>query len=122
MFDHVGLIHYPVAAASGDAMFEAALDAGAGNCESGEGGHEITTSVEDLNAVREALAKKFGDAEASRLAWKPKNLIPVTDKDHILKIVRIIDGLEDLDDVQHVYANYDIAEDALAAAEEALKA
>ncbi len=113
MFDRVGLIVYPAEKASADAMFEAALEAGADNVESDEYGHEITCQPEAFIDVREALMAKFGDTETARLAWKPQNVITVTDEEQAAKLLKLIDTLEDSDDVQVVEGNYDIPEELL---------
>lgn len=113
MFDRVGLIQYPADAASGDAMFEAALEAGAENCESDDDMHEITCEAESFNEVRDVLVEQFGDPEVGRLDWKPNTLSEV-DKDGAEKILRLIDTLEESDDVQHVSTNADIPDDVLA--------
>ena len=110
MFERIGLIQYPHKAASEEAMFEAALEAGADNCESDNNVHEITINPDQLNEVREALAEKFDDPEVAKLDWKPMNTIEV-DENQAEKIMNIIDTLEDHDDVQSVAANYDISDE-----------
>jgi len=111
MFLRCGLIGYPAAAASADAMFEAALEAGADNVESGET-HEITTTVEGFAAVRDALEQAFGPAAEARLAWKPLNAI-APDEDSAGSLLKLLDVLDEDDDVQLVSANFDIAQDVL---------
>ena len=113
MFDRIGAIRYPVAAASGEAMFEGALDAGADNVESDEEGHEITCAPTDLGAVRDALEAKFGTPEYARLDWKPQTTVPVTDLDTAKALLKLLDVLEDDDDVQRVQANFEIADDLM---------
>lgn len=113
MFDHVGLIHYDAKAASEDAMMEAAIEAGADDVASDEDGHEITTSLEGLAEVTKALEAKFGEPKSSKLVWKPQNNIAVDDEAGE-KILKLINALEDNDDVQNVYANFEIS-DALMA-------
>ncbi len=113
MFDRIGAIRFPAAAASADAMFEAALDAGADNVESSEDGHEIITSPDDLGAVREALEAKFGAPEYARLDWKPQTLVPVNDEDTAKTLMKLLDVLEDNDDVQRVQANFEIPDEIL---------
>jgi len=113
MFDHVGLIQYEAKAASEDAMMEAAIEAGAEDVASGEDGHEITTSLEDLVEVTKALEAKFGEPKSSKLIWRPQNTIAVDDEAGE-KILKLINSLEDNDDVQNVYANFEIS-DALMA-------
>jgi YebC/PmpR family DNA-binding regulatory protein len=112
MFDHVGLVEYPAAVAEADAMFEAALEAGAENCESDDETHEITCAVDELNVVRDALEAKFGEAEKAKLSWKPKDPTNV-DEEQAQSLMKLIDVLDDNDDVQEVYGNYAIADDIL---------
>lgn len=112
MFDRIGLIEYPSNIASSDAMFEAALEAGATDCESEEEAHSIICAPDDFNEVRDALAKKFGDATTGLLSWRPQNTIEVAG-DQAEKLLKLIDVLEDNDDVQFVYGNYDVSEEEL---------
>ena len=105
MFEKVGQVSFPAAIAGGEAMFEAALEAGASNCESGSEFHEITCEAADLNAVKEALMAKFGEPEEAKLVWKPKDPMVVDDQTKAQAILDLIESLEDLDDVQAVYAN-----------------
>jgi transcriptional/translational regulatory protein YebC/TACO1 len=113
MFDRIGAIRFPAAAASADAMFEAALDAGADNVESSDDGHEIVTNPDDLGAVREALEAKFGAPEYARLDWRPQTLVPVTNEDTAKTLLKLLDVLEDNDDVQRVQSNFEIPDDIL---------
>ncbi len=114
MFDRVGEITYPADAADADAMFEAALEAGAEEVESDEDGHAIYTDGADLHAVVEALTAALGkEPDNANLIWKPKEPIEL-DKDGAEKMMRLIDALEDNDDVQTVYGNYTIPESVLA--------
>jgi len=113
IFDHIGEIAYPAAAGSGDAMFEAALEAGADNVESGEEGHLVTTAPDDLNAVRDALEAKFGPPQSARLAWRPKTTAP-TEGEAADRLLKLLETLEDSDDVQNVYANFEISDEAMA--------
>jgi YebC/PmpR family DNA-binding regulatory protein len=113
MFDRLGQVDYPADAASADAMFEAALEAGADNVESGEEGHSITCAADDLNAVRDALEAKFGAPQSARLVWKPKSSTPV-DGDTAATLFRLLETLEDNDDVQNVYANFEVSDDVMA--------
>ncbi len=113
MFDRVGQIIYPVEVADADAMFEAALEAGADNVESDESGHEITCATEDYNAVSEALDAAFGTPEEAGLVWKPQNTIEVNE-DQASTLIKLLDTLDDNDDVQNVASNFDIPDDILA--------
>jgi len=112
MFDRIGQISYPADKADADAMFEAALEAGAENVESSEDGHVITCAPEDLSAVREALSEKFGAPENAELTWKPQNTVPV-DEGQAETIMKLLAVLEDNDDVQSVSANFEIPDDIM---------
>ncbi len=112
MFDRVGAIAYKADAASEDAMLEAALEAGANDVESGADGHTVYTANDELAAVAAALEAKFGEAGSVKLVWKPQNLIEVSG-DAAGGLMKMMDALEDCDDVQNVYANYDIAADEM---------
>ncbi len=109
MFNRCGLIYYPAAAASADAIFETALEAGADNVESDTDGHQITTSVEGFAGVRDALESAFGTAESARLGWLPINTL-TPEEDTAATLLKLIDTLEDNDDVQTVEGNFDIPE------------
>ena len=109
MFTRIGQIIYAAAAASSDAMLEAVIDAGGENVESGADIHDITTSVDDLGAVRTALEKKFGEPQSAKLTWNPQTLVPVTGE-AAQNLVKLLDVLDDDDDVQDVIGNFDIAE------------
>ncbi|HKX06783.1 MAG TPA: YebC/PmpR family DNA-binding transcriptional regulator [Stellaceae bacterium] len=112
MFDRLGEVIYPSKVATADAMFEAAVEAGADNVESGPEQHTITCAADDLNAVRDALEQRFGAAQSAKLVWRPKTSAPVAgdDADTLLKL---LETLEDSDDVQSVYANFEMADDVL---------
>ncbi len=112
-FDRVGEISYPVTAGSDDEMMMAALDAGADDVESDEDGHWIYCAVEALNAVSDALEKALGESIESKLIWKPQTLTEV-DLETATKLMRLIDMLEEDDDVQNVTHNFDIPEDVAA--------
>jgi YebC/PmpR family DNA-binding regulatory protein len=112
MFEHVGEIAYPASAASADAMLEAAIEAGAEDVVSDDDGHVVTSGPEDLNGVRDALESHFGPAESARLVWRPKTSSPV-DEDTATTLFKLLETLEDSDDVQNVYANFEVAEDVL---------
>ncbi|MEM9469960.1 MAG: YebC/PmpR family DNA-binding transcriptional regulator [Pseudomonadota bacterium] len=109
MFDRVGQILYPIVKASADDMFEAAVEAGAENCESEGDIHAIQTSQEDLGAVRDALEAKFGEAEKVDLIWQPNTMSEV-DADKASTLMKLVDMLEDDDDVQVVTTNMDVDE------------
>jgi len=109
MFARIGQIVYPAGAATADAMLDAVIEAGGDNVESGADGHEITTSVEDFGAVRAALEKKFGEPQSAKLAWKPHTIVPVTGE-NVQNLIKLLEVLDDNDDVQNVTGNFDIAE------------
>ena len=113
MFDHVGSIEYDAKVASEDAMMEAAIEAGAEDVASTPDGHEVTTSLEGLVEVSRALESRFGEPRKSKLIWRPQNTVAVDDEAGE-KILKLIGSLEDNDDVQNVYANFEIS-DALVA-------
>ena len=113
MFDHVGVIEYDADKASADDMLEAAIDAGADDVVSGEGGHEVYASQETFREVAKALEAKFGEARKAALTWKPHNTVPVDDETGE-KLLKLIDHLNEHDDVQNVYANFEVS-DALMA-------
>lgn len=112
MFDRVGQIIYPAKTASADAMFEAGVEAGAENVESGDDGHEVICVPGDFGAVRDALEAKFGVAEKSALVWKPNVLTPV-DLETAKAIFDLVEALEDNDDVQSVTTNVDVNDDVM---------
>ncbi|HVO00633.1 MAG TPA: YebC/PmpR family DNA-binding transcriptional regulator [Candidatus Cybelea sp.] len=112
MFERKGVILYPAKAASGDAMFEAALEAGADNVDSTAAGHEITCAPDDFSAVRDGLEAKFGEAAEAKLQWRPMNTTLV-EGDAADSLLKLIDALEDNDDVQNVYANYEVSDETL---------
>jgi YebC/PmpR family DNA-binding regulatory protein len=113
LFDRVGEIVYPMVVASADQVFEAAVEAGADNVESGAESHAISTAVDDLNAVRDALEKRFGGAQSAKLVWRPKATTAIAG-DAAQTLVKLLETLEDNDDVQSVYANFEMAEDVMA--------
>jgi YebC/PmpR family DNA-binding regulatory protein len=113
LFTRLGVIRYLPAAASADAMLEAAIEAGAENAESGAEGHEITTSVDDFFAVRDALEQKFGTPEEAKLDWRPTTFVTL-DETRAAGLLKLVDALEENDDVQNVYANFDIPDSVMA--------
>ena len=110
MFNRLGVVDYPAAAASEDDMLEAAIEAGADNVESGAERHEVTCEVESFFAVRDALEARFGPAETARIDWRPVTVVTL-DEERGTTILKLIDVLEENDDVQAVYANFDLPED-----------
>jgi YebC/PmpR family DNA-binding regulatory protein len=113
MFDHVGVVEFDAKVASADAMLEAAIEAGAEDVVSGENGHEVYTTAESLREVAKVLEAKFGEPRKAALTWRPHNTVPVDDEQGE-KVLKLIDALNDQDDVQNVYANFEVS-DALVA-------
>ena len=112
MFERVGQIEYPCDATDEDTMFEAALEAGADDCASDADGHIITTASESLHEVSGALTDKFGDPKSAKLAWNPKTTAEL-DQSQAEKILKLIDALEESDDVQEVTANFEISDEVM---------
>jgi YebC/PmpR family DNA-binding regulatory protein len=113
MFDRVGEIRFPAASAGAEAMFDGALEAGASDVESDESGHLVTCEPDDLHSVAGALEGRFGEPESAKLAWRPQNTVPV-DEDSAGTVLRLLDALDDNDDVQGIAANYEIDDEVLA--------
>ena len=113
MFDRTGVIEYDASVASDDAMLDAAIEAGADDVTSSENGHEVYASQETFREVAKALEAKFGEARKAALTWKPQNTVPVDDETGE-KLLKLIDLLNEHDDVQNVYANFEVS-DALVA-------
>jgi len=112
MFERVGEIRYSASAASDEAMFEAALEAGAEDVQSSADGHEIVCAPANLHAVAAALVKGFGDPGSTKLVWKPRSTVPVGEDD-AQTLFNLFNALDDNDDVQSVSANYEIAEETM---------
>ena len=112
-FDRMGLITYPASAGDADSVFEAALEAGAEDVESSEDEHSIWTSMDALHEVAKALEASLGEAESAKLAWKPQLLVEV-DEANAATLLKMIDALEDDDDVQTVWGNYDVSDEVMA--------
>ncbi|HEX9523151.1 MAG TPA: YebC/PmpR family DNA-binding transcriptional regulator, partial [Reyranella sp.] len=116
MFDRLGEFRFPLSAGTPDEVLEKAIDAGADDVLSGEGPegvHEIYCAQENFNAVREALEKSLGQPSAAKLMWRPKTTTPV-EGEVVQTLLDLIAALEDNDDVQNVYANFEVSDDALA--------
>jgi transcriptional/translational regulatory protein YebC/TACO1 len=109
MFDHVGVVEYDAKVASADAILEAAIDAGAEDVVSSESGHEIYTAQDSLREVAKALEAKFGESRKAALVWKPQNTVPVSDEQGE-KLFKLIETLNEHDDVQNVYANFEVSD------------
>jgi YebC/PmpR family DNA-binding regulatory protein len=111
-FEHVGEIAYPASAASADDMLEAAIEAGAGDVVNDPDGHVVISAPDDFNSVRDALESRFGPADSARLAWRPQTTA-VIDEDTAASLFKLLETLEDSDDVQNVYANFEVGDDVL---------
>ncbi len=109
MFSHVGVVEYDAGVASADAMLEAAIDAGAEDVISDETGHQVFTTPETLRDVAKALEAKFGEPRKAATVWKPQNTVALDDEAGE-KMLRLIETLDDSDDVQNVYANFEVSD------------
>ncbi len=108
----LGLITYPATAGDADKVFEAALEAGAEDVTSSEDGHEIWTAQGDLHEVAKALEPVLGEAEGAKLAWKPQTTVEV-DEANAATLLKLVDTLDDDDDVQTVWGNYAVPDDVM---------
>jgi YebC/PmpR family DNA-binding regulatory protein len=109
MFDHVGVVEYDAAVASDDAMLEAAIEAGAEDVVSNEDGHQVFTTTDTLAEVAKALEAKFGEPRKAAMVWKPQNSIGLDDEAGE-KVLSLIETLDDNEDVQNVYANFEVSD------------
>jgi YebC/PmpR family DNA-binding regulatory protein len=109
MFAHVGVVEYDASAASADAMLEAAIEAGAEDVVSSADGHQVFTTPESLNEVAKALEEKFGEPRKAALLWKPQNTVSLDDEAGE-KVLKLIEALDDSEDVQNVYANFEVSD------------
>jgi YebC/PmpR family DNA-binding regulatory protein len=109
MFDRVGVVEYDAKVATADQMLEAAIEAGAEDVVSDENGHQVYTAADSLNEVAKALEAKFGEARKAALVWKPQNTIALDDEQGE-KVLKLVSTLEEHDDVQNVYANFEVSD------------
>ena len=114
LFSRAGEIVYPAAKATADAMLEAAIEAGADDVVSDDAAHTVTSAFEAIGETSAALAQRFGDATSVKAVWKPQTLAPL-DQEKAESLLKMVDALDEDDDVQAVFSNADIAEDVLAA-------
>lgn len=112
MFDRVGAIDYDAAVATADDMFEAAIEAGAEDVESGDDGHTLYCEADSLHDVVKGLEQTCGDPRSAAIIWRPQNAIELDDEAGE-KLLRLLDALEDSDDVQNVYANFEMSEEVM---------
>jgi YebC/PmpR family DNA-binding regulatory protein len=113
MFSRLGVVRYAANAADADSVLEAAIEAGADEVVSDEDGHEVQTGIENFFAVRDALVQKFGEPAEAAVEWQPNTSV-MLDEDKARSVMKLIDVLEDDDDVQNVYANFEVPDDILA--------
>ncbi|MBB6465372.1 YebC/PmpR family DNA-binding regulatory protein [Aminobacter lissarensis] len=113
MWDRVGEIVYDAKVGDADKVMDAAIEAGADDVQSDEDGHTITCAFENLGEVSKALEGSLGDAESVKIVWKPQNNVPV-DEERAQSLMKLVGTLEDDDDVQNVYANFEVDEATLA--------
>ncbi len=114
MFEKVGQIVYPAKAGSEDKIMEAAIDAGAQDAESDEETHTIFSAFEDLSAVSEALEGILGAPKSTAIVWRPKVMAPASSEE-VVGLFKLIDALDDDDDVSNVYSNLDLTDEQMAA-------
>ncbi|MGD9739207.1 MAG: YebC/PmpR family DNA-binding transcriptional regulator [Bauldia sp.] len=113
MFERVGQIGYTAEAGTADVVLDAAIDAGAQDVVSDETGHVIYTAFEDLGEVAKGLEGKLGEAETVKIAWKPQTMSPA-DEETAASVFKLVENLEDDDDVQAVYTNLDVSDEVMA--------
>ena len=113
MFDRVGKFNFPVDAATPEGMLDAAVEAGADDCISDDSGHVVICDPAAFSDVRDALEAALGEPERAALNWRPQNTIEV-DADKATTILKLIDALEDNDDVQKVASNFEVSDEVLA--------
>ncbi|GGE05617.1 putative transcriptional regulatory protein R02753 [Tsuneonella deserti] len=111
-FERKGLIEYPASAGDEEKVLEAAIEAGADDVESGEEGHTVWTDMEALHEVASALEKVLGEPESVKLAWKPNLTVEVPEGD-AATLMKLVDALEDDDDVQTVWGNYTVSDEVM---------
>ncbi|HET6466920.1 MAG TPA: YebC/PmpR family DNA-binding transcriptional regulator [Geminicoccaceae bacterium] len=112
-FERVGQVRYPAEAASAEEMLEAAIEAGASDCDSSESGHEIVCAPDEVTAVAAALEARFGPPEQAILGWRPQVTVPVDDE-RADTLFKLLETLDENDDVQRVIANFEVSEAAMA--------
>jgi YebC/PmpR family DNA-binding regulatory protein len=112
-FDRLGLIEYAASAGDADRMLEAAIEAGADDVESDGEGHQIWTSIDNLHPVAKALEAAVGEPESVKLAWRPQTSVDLGEGD-AEQLIKLVDALEDDDDVQTVWGNYEVSDEVMA--------
>lgn len=109
MFDHLGAIEFDAKVASADEMIEAAIEAGADDVQSGEEVHELFCAPDSLHEVVKVLEAKYGEPRSAKMVWKPQNLIGIDDEKGE-SLLKMLEALDDNDDVQQVYANFELSD------------
>lgn len=112
MFDRTGAVEYEASAGTPDDVFEAAIEAGADDVESSEDGHTLYCDAESLHEVAVALETRLGEPRSAQIIWRPKSSVEIGDSEGE-RVLRMLDALEDFDDVQSVYANFDISDEVI---------
>ena len=112
-FDRVGEISYKLSAGDADTVMEAAIEAGAEDVTTDEDGHYITCGFEDIGEVSKALEATLGEADTVKAIWRAQNTVPV-DEERAQSLMKLIDTLEDDDDVQNVYTNFEVSDEVMA--------
>ncbi len=109
LFSRLGVVRYRASAATEDEMLEATIEAGADNVKSTEDGHEVTTSVEKFFAIRDALEARFGAPDFAKIEWRPGATVAL-DEERATAVMKLLDALDESDDVQNVYANFEVSD------------
>ncbi|HJM51799.1 MAG TPA: YebC/PmpR family DNA-binding transcriptional regulator [Alphaproteobacteria bacterium] len=112
MFERIGAIHYEAGQASPDDMLEAAIEAGAEDCLSDPGGHEVSCPPDDFHTVREALEAQLGPAQHAGLTWKPQTTVSL-DENTATTLFKLLEALDDSDDVQRVASNFEVSDEIM---------
>ena len=113
MFNNIGQIIYNKNIKSDEDIFEIAIDVGADDVNSDENNHEIFTSVNEFNNVREKLEKLLGMPEQAQIIWQPENFIKIDDEKKAISILKLLETLDNCEDVQGVYSNFDIDDEII---------
>lgn len=113
MFDRVGIIELPKEALSEEELYEKAIEAGAEDVEVGEVAYTVYTAPEDLYKVKEAFERMGLNIERAEVAYKPNTTVQVQDLETARKVLKLLDALEELDDVKEVVANFDIPQELM---------
>ena len=109
LFDRIGEVIFPAAAATAEEALDAAVEAGADDCDSSDIGHQVACAPDALNSVRDTLESRLGPCQNARLIWRPQTTIPVDEND-APNLFKLLEALEDSDDVQSVSANYEVSD------------